>query len=333
MKRVLLLLCLTLTCLAAGARQRRVLWVGNSYTEVNNLPQMTALIADSRGDTLLFEAVTPGGCTLQQHCSGLAMEKIRLGGWDAVVLQEQSQLPSFPIGQVEQQVFPFARILVDSIRAYNPGCEPIFYMTWGRRDGDPQNAPYFPPLASYEGMDSLLCARYSQMAADNHASLCPVGQVWHLLRTRHPEIELYAADGSHPSTSGTYAAACAFSVMLFHADPATFAFQPVIDSADAAAIRSAVREVVYEQLSSWSVSLPSQSIAERQALPIRVWPNPTGDWLTIDAPGASTARLLDARGHTVATLRLTGAPVSVDALAAGVYFLVVEGSVRKIVKL
>ena len=81
----------------AQGENKRVLFIGNSYTDVNNLPQLIQLAAESTGDCIDYRSNTPGGCTFQEHCSNQSMELIRQGGWDIVVLQEQSQLPSFPL--------------------------------------------------------------------------------------------------------------------------------------------------------------------------------------------------------------------------------------------
>ena len=204
MKRLSAFAVTLMLALAATAQERpRVLFIGDSYTDVNNLPQMVSDVARSMGDEMSFASNTPGGCTFQQHCTNQSMQMICQGGWDVVVLQEQSQYPSFPQSQVEAEVFPYAERLVDSIYAHNPCAEPMFYMTWGRRDGDQQNAQFFPVLGTYEGMDSMLCLRYTYMAEANDASLCPVGRVWRQLRRSNPEIELYSSDGSQPSVAGT----------------------------------------------------------------------------------------------------------------------------------
>ena len=197
----------------------KVLFIGNSYTEVNNLPLMTTEVARSMGFEMTYSSNTPGGCNFNQHCNNQSMTLIRQGGWDYVVLQEQSQYPSFPQPQVEAEVFPYAAQLVEAVYAASPCAEPMFYMTWGRRDGDAYNAQFFSVLGTYEGMDSMLYERYVYMAEANDASVCPVGRVWRRLREDHAEIELYQSDGSHPSTAGTYAAACAFAVMFFHGNP------------------------------------------------------------------------------------------------------------------
>ena len=243
--------------------QPRVLFIGNSYTEVNNLPQMTADVARSMGFEMVYSSNTPGGCTFSQHCTNQSMALIRQGGWDFVVLQEQSQLPSFPQSQVEAEVFPYAAQLVQAVYAASPCANPMFYMTWGRRDGDTQNARYFPVLGTYEGMDSMLCMRYLYMAEANDASVCPVGRVWRHLREEHPDIELYQSDGSHPSIAGTYAAACAFAVMFFHGNPQNIRFIPTgLPEEDASVIREAVHDVVYAHQLRWHRPQPQVIIDE-----------------------------------------------------------------------
>ena len=238
---------------------KRVLFIGNSYTEVNNLPQMVANVAQSMGDTVTYSSNTPGGCTFMQHCTNQSMNLICQGNWDVVVLQEQSQYPSFPQSQVEAEVFPYAQRLVDSVYAHSPCAEPMFYMTWGRKNGDAANAVYFPVLATYEGMDSMLCERYTYMAHTYDAALCPVGRVWRYLRQNHAELELYQSDCSHPSVAGTYAAACAFYVMLFHRDPLLISYDGGLDANTAQIIRSAVSAVVFERLSDWTRPEPQAS--------------------------------------------------------------------------
>ncbi len=232
----------------------RVLFIGNSYTQVNNLPQMVTDIALSMGENMEYSSNTPGGCTFEMHCHNQSMTLICNGGWDFVVMQEQSQLPAFPMDSVELYVFPFAQQLVDSVYAHNPCAEPMFYMTWGRKNGDTEFG--YPPMDTYEGMDSLLYARYMQMGEDNDASVCPVGRVWHHLRDHNAEIELYMSDGSHPSLAGSYAAACVFYTMIFGRDPDSISHNAGLDETAARAIRSAVHEVVYDSLWKWQRPLP-----------------------------------------------------------------------------
>src|SRR5690606_1716533 len=121
--------------------------------------------------------------------------------------------------QVETEVFPYAKKLDSLVRHYNSCAETVFYMTWGYKNGDAGNCAVYPPICTYQGMDSLLRSRYTMMADSNDALVSPVGPVRRYLRTYHPAIELYDIDGSHPSVAGTYAAACSFYSVLFRKDP------------------------------------------------------------------------------------------------------------------
>jgi hypothetical protein len=233
---------------------KSALFLGNSYTGVNNLPNLVWNMAENTGDSLIYDSNTPGGHTLQGHsANAISLGKIASGGWDYVVLQEQSQLPSFPDGQVQSDVYPYAARLNDSILKYNPCAETVFYMTWGRKNGDASNCASWPPVCTYTGMDSLLRLRYETMAANNDAILSPVGAAWRYVRINHPGIELYQADESHPSVAGSYLAALSFYTVLYRKDPTLISWNHTLPAADAAILRDAAKAVVYDILSHWHV--------------------------------------------------------------------------------
>ncbi len=236
------------------SQSKSVLFLGNSYTQVNDLPQLFVNVAQSTNDIFIVDSNTPGGHTLQQHNSNqTSIAKINQGNWDFVVLQEQSQLPSFPINQVNTQVFPFAQSLNNLIISQNPCAETVFYMTWGRQNGDSQNCVANPAVCTYEGMDDLLKYRYMTMTINNEAIVSPVGAVWRYLRTNHPSLNLYSSDGSHPSIIGSYAAACAFYTTLTRKNPLFITFNSTLTSTDAEIIKLAVKNVVFDHLMDWKI--------------------------------------------------------------------------------
>jgi hypothetical protein len=250
----LLLLLLVANYSIAQQQIKKVLFVGNSYTSVNDLPLLLSNVAQSAGDSVIYESNCIGGYTFQLHSTNATtLQKINQGDFDFVVLQEQSQLPSFPISQVQSSVYPYARTLDSLINLANSCTETVFYMTWGRKNGDASNCPNWPPVCTYSGMDSLLRLRYQDMANTNNAVVSPVGAVWRHIRDNYPNIELYSADESHPSLAGSYAAACTFYSILFRKDPTGITFSSTLDSTDASAIRNAAKVVAYDSLSFWNV--------------------------------------------------------------------------------
>lgn len=236
----------------AFAKNVRALFIGNSYIATNDLPGIIRQMALASGDTLVYEQNTPGGYTLQQHTTNATtLNLIAQGNWDVVILQEQSQLPSFPDAQVAQQVYPYAARLDSMIKASNPCATTLMYMTWGRKNGDAQNCAGFPVVCTYAGMDSMLQLRYDIMAEDNNAGIAPVAKIWRALRSGSPGIDLYMADESHPSAAGSFAAACTFYAVMFEKDPATNTYNYALGAQDAAIIKNTAQQVVYDSLQHW----------------------------------------------------------------------------------
>ena len=129
MKRIFFIVVIT-PLFVFAQQNKEVLFLGNSYTYYNDLPNMVKQIALSFGDTLNYDQNNPGGATLQMHSTNTqTLSKISQQQWDHVIIQCQSQEPSFSPFQVTNDVFPYAQILIDSIEANSLCTEPIFFMT------------------------------------------------------------------------------------------------------------------------------------------------------------------------------------------------------------
>lgn len=253
--RIVFLLWLPLLAGAQG-RTYRVLFLGNSYTAYNGtgVASIMQQFVSNDGDTLFYDSYAPGGYTLQGHSGdAAALNKIRLGGWDYVVLQEQSQRPSFPPAQVAVEVYPYAARLNDTIEKYNPCGQTVFFMTWGRKNGDAANCPNYTPLCTYEGMQQRLRESYLEMSADNQAVCAPVGAAWRWLRAEYPSIELYVADESHPSYAGSYLAASVFYAALFRRSPQGQPFYGTLPDTVAQRLQQAAAHVVLDSMSNWLI--------------------------------------------------------------------------------
>ncbi|PBQ34063.1 hypothetical protein CNR22_20535 [Sphingobacteriaceae bacterium] len=217
MNRLLLLFIFPLLLTAQTPYKKiRVLFIGNSYTYVNNLPLLVRDLALAKGDTLVYDSYAIGGYSFGNHFTDAnSKAKIALGTWDYVVLQAQSQEPSFPPSQVNAQTLPYARKLDSLVKHYNPCALTVFYETWGRKNGDAPNCAFYPPLCTYSGMQGRLRDSYILFADTCHALLAPVGEAWKLARATNTAIEFYQPDESHPALEGSYLAAAVFYETLF----------------------------------------------------------------------------------------------------------------------
>jgi len=190
----------------------RVLFIGNSYTSVNDLPRTFAAVALAQGHAVYTEMIAPGGATLADHAASMAvLDKIRTGHWTYVVLQEQSLMPA--VEQSRQgQMYPAARALVSEIR--HAGARPVFYAAWGRQHGWPEGG-----LADYAALQAQVTLGYRAIADELHAIVAPVGDAWAAIAAEHPDIPLWQLDGSHPTVQGTFLAANVLMATLFHETP------------------------------------------------------------------------------------------------------------------
>lgn len=223
-----------------------VLFIGNSYTYVNDLPGTLGTLAANLGKEITIDSKTNGGYTFQNHTTDpLTYSKIHSKPWDVVVIQGQSQEPSFPDTQVDSQTLPYAMQLSDSIWANNSCSNVMYYMTWGRQNGDPQ----WSEINTFEKMNTRLYNAYMRMAdSSDQAMVSPVGRVWSYVRENHPAINLYNADQSHPSAEGTYLATCTFYTSLFRQSPVGATYYGGLSASTAGILQNAATTVILDSL-------------------------------------------------------------------------------------
>jgi hypothetical protein len=184
-----------------GPKAVRVLFIGNSFTFVNDLPKMIAELAEAgKQPPLEHERETPGGASFEKHWKdGKAAKKIAAGPWDFVVLQEQSQRPlvNRPL------MFEYAAKLDGEIRKH--GAKTLLYQTWAVQD-QPEQQP-------------ALSKAYLDLGTELNARVAPVGIAWQKALEDNPKLVLHSADKSHPSKAGTYLAACVFYAAIYGKSP------------------------------------------------------------------------------------------------------------------
>lgn len=255
------LLVLLLAALPARAQQTDVLFIGNSYTSTNDLPYQFRQIALSFGDTVNTAMQAPGGYTFLNHMYDPATQNaIASQQWDYVVLQEQSLRGALPTNETYSNID--ATALNYDIQESSECAYPVFFMTWGRKNGDAQNCPQYPDVCTYEGMQQTLRDNYTQFALENEGYVSPVGWAWKQVRDTHPGIVLYQADESHPSAAGTYLAACVFYSTIFRQSCVGSSFTSTVDPTDAAILQAVASATVLDSVDTWNLNEPGSTNAE-----------------------------------------------------------------------
>lgn len=243
------------------AGSHRVLFLGNSYTGVNQLHQRYlefAGAADLAHAPLETVGVTPGGYRLSQHAAdartdGTAQRRWLVTGtpeeraWDVLVLQDQSQVPGFGATHPETSASSDGALELAAL-ADATDTPVVLYLTWGRRDGDTRNPGVYPDFLTMQASLEAGYRGYAQRMTDAGyaARIAPIGPGFRLV---HQDVvaaggvptdpgssfhALYASDGSHPSMDGTYLAACVLYATITERDPEGVDWRPASVDADRA---------------------------------------------------------------------------------------------------
>lgn len=176
------------------------LFIGNSFTQRNNLPELLAELAAERDLSVRRKLICTGGASLRTHWNaGHAANVISKGGFDYVVLQEQSTLPVKNAGRMAENIRLFDEVVKNS------GAKTVLYMTWAR-----QHAPE---------TQQVITDAYNSIGKELRAIVVPVGLAWQKFLARYDEPVLFDRDQSHPTFAGSYLAACVFLVVLLKANP------------------------------------------------------------------------------------------------------------------
>jgi len=315
----LLLLCLSLTA-AAGDRPS-VLFIGNSHTYVNDLPGLVESLAVAGSRGLSAEMTAFAGYALMEHVvNDSTLRSIARGGWDYVVLQEQSQIPVIPYWRYNG-MYPASRTLDSLIRAV--GARTMFYMTWGWKNGGTHiyqgdTSMFFP---DYFEMQESVRVAYEEIARALGAPIAPVGMAW--ARARHIDslVDLWQTDNCHATLKGTYLAACVFYARLFGADPTGLSFTAGLDSAEARFFQQVAWATVSGIEDGQDPCTPSPML--------RIRPNPAAGRATLEYVGPANGKVNmlvhDSEGRRVRSLT---SPASWDGrdecgrlLPSGTYFV------------
>lgn len=190
--------CLVLTSCSRQV-STRILFIGNSYTFVNGgIDKQLEGLAPSSATS----SIAVGGYTLKDHWNGGdAVKAIRKGGWNYVVLQEQSQTPVID----QAKFFEFAKEFDVEIEA--SGAKTILLMTWER-----------PDSIGYGVTTANLATAYNALGTELDAKVAPAGLAFARSLRGKPDLLLYSQDG-HPTTYGTYLAACVLYGTIFEQSP------------------------------------------------------------------------------------------------------------------
>ena len=217
---------------------KKVLFIGNSFTRYNNMPQTVKKMCDNAKEQVNIEQVTVDGYNLiyyytyKQDSENTAIEKILSKDWDIVVLQDAPVPLLIPeerkywyepaiikfdsiIKSKHARTFLFQNYSLDNLPFKY--CHPSFVVERTARRFD-SNISIKTGCCSDSFVNSqhefdTLEAVTKNIANKIHATTVKVGYAFELYKKKFPATSLYTV-GNHPTPIGSYLIACMFYISI-----------------------------------------------------------------------------------------------------------------------
>lgn len=179
---------------------KKVLFIGNSHTYMNDMPELTRrMIEDTTGEScevfMLAYSARPLKWHLEEEYFAVRFNILH-GGYDYCVIQEQAH----PMPPEKVTIRCMDRIIKLCKEA---GTTPILFETWAEK-AKPEN-------------QAEMNRRYRAIAEQQGVTLAPIGEVWERvlnMLSDIPEADLYYRDGAHASAVGDYLVATVLTKVI-----------------------------------------------------------------------------------------------------------------------
>jgi len=254
MKKKITILLLIIASIVNAQETKKVLFIGNSITYYNQMPQTFEAIANNKGDATQVTMYAPGGTGFVNHVNDANVyAKFREQVWDFVVLQPgsgESAGISFPIAQTLTR----AQRLQDSIIKYSPCAKILYYeISNGVHGSTAAN------LEAYNNSMTAIKANIEFLADGSELFFAPVGEAF---RTKwnndQTDLLWVSTNNIHPNAKGSYLAACVFYASIFQKNAEGTTVTNNLTQTEATELQILADNTVLDNLSDWRINTWNQ---------------------------------------------------------------------------
>ena len=172
---------------------QKILFVGNSLTYTNNLPQILEFIGDEYNLDITTHCLCKPNYAIIDHLNEQELEQLlKENNFDFIIAQQG------PSSQYEgkQLLINGGRILKDLAKKYN--AEFRYFMVWTSK--------------KWYATFNKVIENHIAAARRNNVEVFKVGKIWKLYTDENSYENLYGVDGFHPSKAGSLLA----GLTIFH---------------------------------------------------------------------------------------------------------------------
>ncbi|MBQ4556232.1 MAG: hypothetical protein IJA60_01110 [Clostridia bacterium] len=219
-----------------------ILFIGNSFTYVSDVPANFASIAKAAGYNVNVSSITNGGHYLYEHGNindefgaqvhaALANNK-----YDYVFIQDQSTNAI----KNPESFYTSVRRMVKMVR--ENGATPVLYATWGHKEG----SSYMLEGWTNETMTYDLAAAYTAIGEELDVLISYPGLAFFDVHSNHGStINLYVSDNYHQSALGAYLSAMTHFASVLGGNPLLNDYNGAHDEATTKILKQAAYDATY----------------------------------------------------------------------------------------
>lgn len=176
----------------------KVLFLGNSHTFYNDMPQIFAEICKERGKNVEVQMQAHPGVTYGWHYSHFVELRFSLmyGNLDYIVMQQAAHSPC----PSKKETMEDAGKIINLARKY--GVTPVQIMPWAEKK-EPAH-------------QKVMYDTFYSLSKKYNIKIAIAGNVFEDVFYNHPEIDMYWYDGRHASPYGSYTVAMSVYSAIFN---------------------------------------------------------------------------------------------------------------------
>ena len=265
--------------------QTKVLFIGNSLTYFNDMPEMFNQLAIASNDNVFVDEETKSGATLKYLSQNKdVIDKINEQKWDYIILQSDD-ITAFPdMYDMEiQTIETFKNIILTN----NVNTKIIYIMVWGLRDGvriRELNGEIV--FYSYQDYYKKIYDGTIYNSKQTNTIIAPVGAAWNTVinENENDKILLFAADKAHPALDGSYLMACVINQVVFLNKNENIAYYSSLTKIKAEYYQKIAVSTVFDNLELWNINYePITSIDyNKTEMDLSCFPNPFSTEISIN---------------------------------------------------
>ncbi|OGU55925.1 MAG: hypothetical protein A2V66_18450 [Ignavibacteria bacterium RBG_13_36_8] len=232
-----------------------VLFIGNSITGMS-MPQIVENMGAAAGKNIYVDANIIGGTSIVEICHRESTtQKLHEKQWDYIVIQGDIHNMAFPeTHHIIMPWIPYESIpqllqeMKETIAGINSNTKILFFMPWAYEDGMTWVAGQ---TDTYATMQVKIKDNAVKFGHDYQIVVAPVGWAWYQVYIERGVADLFMPDFVHPTSKGSYLAACVFYTTIFLESCEGISYYADLSQTESEYFQSVASSVVLDNLNLW----------------------------------------------------------------------------------